>query len=142
MGLLRIFIPSWRFFDELGQVATLSHRTRLFDNTEFGAWENSITKPTPSPAAFLFNPSGNLYLASQALVGQLMVDIQNLQGEPDPSLLENRCSFLLVQKYVEQQVRKNNPLQSSLHYQFKISVVDPNQPQNDYEALISKEYSL
>lgn len=142
MGLLRIFIPSWRFFDELGQIATLSHRTRPAEHTEFGPWEKSITKPTQAPAAFLFNPSGNLYLATQALVGQLMVDIQNLKGEPDPSLLENLCSFLLVQKYIEQQVRKNNPQQSAHHYQFKISVIDPNQPQNNYEALVSKVYLL
>lgn len=142
MNLLRIFIPSWRFFDELGQIATVSHRSRLADQSDFGPWQTSILKPTQSPAAFLFNPAGNIYLASQALVQQLMVDILNLKNETDTGSLEQLCSFQLLQKHIELQLRKNNSLLPPLFFQIKISVEDPNQPQNNYDAVVSKEYAL
>lgn len=142
MNLLRIFIPSWRFFDELGQITTVFHRTRLADQSDFGPWKKSILKPTQSPAAFLFNPAGNLYLATQAVVQQLMVDIQNLKNEADTTSLEQFSSFQLLQKHIELQLRKTNPQLVPLFFQIKISVTDPNQPQNNYDAVVSKEYSL
>lgn len=69
LQLLRFLLPSWRFFDELGQLPVLSMREGE------GPWRPVLPPMTRSVRRLVLNADGNFALACESLVQQLVADV-------------------------------------------------------------------
>ena len=73
--LIRVLIPSWRFFDGTVDAAVLLHRTSM-DGQTFSEWIPTIPKPASRTLSRLFlNPRENQLFASHALIEYLKNDL-------------------------------------------------------------------
>lgn len=73
--LIRVLIPSWRFFDGTVDAAVLLHRTST-DGQTFSEWQSTIPKPTRRTFGKLFlNADENRLFASHALIEYLKNDL-------------------------------------------------------------------
>ena len=68
MSLVRVFIPSWRFFDRVGA------RPRVYVGAG-SSWRPLFTPPPRRWWRLLFNPAGNLHHANQNLVERLLSEV-------------------------------------------------------------------
>lgn len=127
MNILRVLIPTWRFFDETGSVANLYCKTKT-------TWVLVLKKPSRGLLNLFFNPEGNLYLAQQSLVENLMHDISLLPDSTDPELITQKVSYQLVNQLVKAQ------LPVGTKYQFKITVQTTQE--KPYDAITSKELTV
>ena len=103
--LFRIFFPSWAFFDEIGHTASLNYRT-----SEDTPWIPMPASPKTKLGNLFLNPKGNLYLAKNNLLLQLMMESQ------DPPKQDQWVTYQLVKNMVETSVPNSNK------YQFQILV--------------------
>ncbi len=125
--LFRAFFPSWRFFDKLGDVPLLEYRWGS-DGGELGSWTSATVKQPRQLSHLIFNAHGNLLLAEQSLLQQLLSDLSELQDVetpgPQPVSVEQLTSFSLVQNLVLHRVCSaslpTHPGASSLQYQFRL----------------------
>ena len=111
--LLRAFFPSWRFYDDFNHLPVLSFRWRHAGG-EFGEWTLCSPRPQRRLAALLVNTDGNLFLAENSLVQQLVTELQSVEPEEAPGLVSYRLTDRLV--------RTRLPADGSAEYQFKLSV--------------------
>jgi len=73
--LIRVLIPSWRFFDGTVDAAVLQHRTST-DGQIFSDWQSTIPKPVRRTFGNLFlNPHENQLFAEHALIEYLKNDL-------------------------------------------------------------------
>ncbi len=136
--LLRAFFPSWKFFDELGEVPALEFRFAI-RGVELGPWISAADRPRSRIHQLLYHAEGNLYLANQSLLKHLLADLAELQeggqvgGQTE---VQSLVSYDLVQRWVRQRVRTivlessegQNELvpTTQVDYQFRLrSCVDP-----------------
>jgi hypothetical protein len=68
--LLRVLIPSWRFFDELGEVSRLYYRFGT-EPSKLGPWILYAKKSRRTAWCLFFNPEENLYHANIRLIAEL-----------------------------------------------------------------------
>lgn len=115
---LRLFFPSWRFFEDFGPTPVLSARV-MTGSQEFGPWQETLPAAPRSAGMLFLNPFGNLRLALMDLVDRLLADAARLS----PQELEQSLSFRLVRNAVEFSLRKQGH-QGTRRYQFKISLQD------------------
>jgi hypothetical protein len=117
--LFRAFFPSWRFYDNLGEVSNLSYRridpTSHSENLDGSSWISALNPLHRNPISLLFNPIGNYQHMRGSLLQQLVSDIQEID-ENHPELLTSCVSYQLVQKWIENEIK--DPQTS---YQFKIT---------------------
>jgi hypothetical protein len=113
--LLRAFFPSWRFFEDLGDVPVLWYRVARV-GTELGNWQNCTKRLTRRWHGLLLNPQGNLLLASGSLLQQLLSDVEQVD-EKHPERVEKFVSYQLTRNLVRHQISE----MAGLHYQFKLS---------------------
>lgn len=129
MNLLKPLIPSWRFFDQVGDQTRLWVRTRI-KNEIFGAWTLCLQKPKRRPMNLFLNAKGNLYLAEQAAVDRLAQELETAKD------IENSISFRIVKQIALEFVAGTAAPRPILKYQFRIEVLGS----ENYDALISQEY--
>jgi hypothetical protein len=73
--LIRVLIPSWRFFDGTVDAAILLHRTSTDEKT-FTEWQTTLPKPDPRTLDRLFlNAHENYLFAAHALIEYLKNDL-------------------------------------------------------------------
>lgn len=126
----RLIIPSWRFYEEVGEVVELSYRTENQD-TGFGPWTSAIQVPS---RGFFLNSEENLSLACKGLVGQLVCELsERRDGEEKP--IEDTVAYRLVTELARQQAQA-----SGGNFQFKVSCISPGLEPQDY--LLSGVHSL
>jgi hypothetical protein len=125
MQILKLFIPSWQFFT--GSSAS----AHLFYKVDTSGWLPAIVKPQRSWIHVFFNPDGNLYLAKQSAVDQLVNEINSL-NKVDDSIQES-LSYQIVLNIAREAARQKAP---SGRLYFKIQVRSPNEV---YDAIISSE---
>ena len=127
--LLRAFLPSWKFFEDLGEVPVLYFRIKSAGQwTEWKKWIDPIERKWWQ---LIFNPQGNLNLAYGSLVQELCDEIHKSK---DIEQLENSKPF---------QDLKNLLLERSLgmsEVQFKIVAEQAQGPSID--VLVSPEFKL
>lgn len=118
MNVLKLIIPSWRFFDKAGYIAKLEYRTKSAqsDCSEWIVWP---TKPILNIWSLFINARGNLYLAQQALIEQLLEDARSLQKNKTNNSLENTTSYKLILNALRAEIGKDS---KDTFFQFKVSL--------------------
>ncbi len=121
MQALRAFFPSWKFFDELGDVPVLLHRVGQ-DPSAMGPWQPSLPKLRRRAGSLLVNAEGNLWLAYGSVVQQLVIELDELP-EADASgsdaAITERTTYQITRELVAFRIRE---LEAELppYYQFKV----------------------
>ena len=110
--LLRMLLPSWRFFEELGDVPRLEFREGSDDS--LGPWQPVIVPLRRSMRRLVYNPDGNLALACESLLQQLIGDVADL-AQPTSDVVAGLVSYRLTRNLVEQRIAKD-----ASAYQFQV----------------------
>lgn len=99
VSLVRVLVPSWRFFDDLQVTPTLLVRVAR-DGETFGEWAPVLAPPRRSLIHLVWNPAGNLLLAQQSLLERLLMDVGEWdeRGADGP---ESLVSYQLVLNLVQ-----------------------------------------
>jgi hypothetical protein len=93
MQWLRIFIPSWRFFGDLGSIPILFYQKSGSSN-----WVRCPERPGPRKIQQLFfNPQGNLYLAKLAVIDRFISEL----SEPEQNDLHKMVLKRMIQHEAE-----------------------------------------
>lgn len=126
--LFRAFFPSWKFFEDNGEVPHLFYRMKS-KTEEWGPW-----KLYPEPLRlkfqnFFLNPEGNFALACGSLLQHLVDDIENEANSADTQI-ESTVPYRLTKNLVIDQVKKTKRIEAIFYYQFKISTELPSTPGN------------
>lgn len=125
MNLVKILIPSWRFFDRPSDLAFLYVRTQTKDGI-WSAWRPCLNPPLTKITNLFLNPMGNLYLACQSLVNRFAEEVSNHQTHTSLDYIKR-----LVTETVDTQ---------DLHaYQFRIEVTPVNGAE-PFELFVSEEF--
>ena len=95
----RLFVPSWRFFDEANAGIVLRVRVTLA-HAGAGPWVQLLLPPTRRLHHIVWNPDGNRVLAAYSLLERLLQDA----AEDDAQSLE--ISQALVTKLVRAEVMR------------------------------------
>ena len=128
--LLRSVFPAWRFFEDVESTTDLYYRSAEGLSDPYGPWRHARSSPCLGAASVFFNPEGNLALAEQSLVEQLLADLDGCAVERATSLVPYR----LVQELVKRRLREDG-LSSPARYQFRLDA-------DGEEAFVSDGHSL
>jgi hypothetical protein len=138
VALLRVLVPSWRFFDDIQTVPALLVRTATRDG-EFGTWQ-ALLPPAVRHWSFpVFNPEGNLRLAEHSLLERLLMDVSEWderRGEAVDALV----SYQLVLNLVRAETRCVME-QGAERLQFKLVERDAVTGALGSDLLVSREHS-
>lgn len=138
LKLLRIFFPSWRFFEGLTPIPKIFYRTSQNGNS-YSEWlPLPQKKPHRNIRTLFHNPEENLNLTYQGQIEQLVNDIAELPTNDSTLLIESLTSYEIVYAYIKEQVQLRH---SDSYFQFKIGVLEfhsNNSPQWS-EALYSND---
>lgn len=98
----KFLFPSWRFFEQVGNRHTLFIQTPTTNE-----WVHLSLKVQRRPWMILYNPQGNLRLAMDSLLEQLMQDLADLQNslgweQLSPTQQETQIHQLTSYQLVEQ----------------------------------------
>ncbi len=114
--LLRCLFPSWRFFEGIEPGASLTFRVAALGGS-FGPWQEALPPPSLGAFSVVLNASGNLTLASQSIVEQLL---DELDGTPNDTAKE-LVAYRLVQRLVETRMTEVGVRSAQPRYQFRIA---------------------
>lgn len=128
--LTRLLIPSWRFYEEVGEVPELLYREGP-NPQSLGPWKRCLHPPT---RGFVLNSRENLYLAARGAVGQLVSELSDWEiGESED--LADTVAYRLVANLV----RAHIPAQQGF-FQFRVRPQLSGKPRQDF--LMSGVHSL
>ena len=116
---LRAFFPSWKFFAEIEETPELLVRVGA-DADALGAFERCWPKLERRVRSLLLNPEGNLILAYDSLLAELLAD-----AEQHEASLGERVSYRLVERLVEFWLAQRPDAEQIRHYQFKVVTTVP-----------------
>ncbi len=123
--LFRAFFPSWKFFEDYGDVPSLFYRLSS-NGDKFGDWVPCLTQPKRRLSSLLVNPEGNFYLACSSLLQQVMSELDDATTEKDEARAEKIESFdktvvyQLTHDLVRYQIAQRHAIESEFYYQFKV----------------------
>ena len=118
VSLVRVLVPSWRFFDDLQVTPTLLVRVAP-DGAPFGAWRPVLAPPPRSVVHLVWNPAGNLLLAQQSLLERLLMDVAEWD-DGDPRGPETLVSYQLVLNLVRARIAADGDVPRGATCQFKL----------------------
>ena len=128
--LVRLLVPSWRFYEEVGEVPELLYRTGS-DPQKLGAWKPCLSPPK---RGLVLNSRENLFTACQGMVGQLVCEISEWEGPSAEDLLDS-VPYQLVQNLVREHIAHKEGW-----FQFKVRPKMPQKPSPDF--LLSAVHKL
>jgi len=134
-ALLRVLIPSWRFFDDVGHVSKLFYQVDTAQK-----WQPCFQPQARHWYQLFLNPHTNLRLALNSLVDRLMSEISAINPQANKDQLPQSVSYQLVENLVRHQVRSLLPKAQS--FRFKIVISAPGTLDADYDALISEMHEV
>jgi hypothetical protein len=131
LAMLRVLLPSWRFFDEVEGSPTLMLRSGAVTG-ELGPWQAVSLGAPRGPASLFINPRGNLALAHHTLLEHLLDDVAELDDQLDHRLdgaaaaeaVEQLVSYQLVVRLAKARLGGDGPRR----FQFKLTVVREAEP--------------
>ena len=122
LSLVKILIPSWRFFDDTGPIPKLYVRVQQGGQLE-NSWLPALTPPKRHWYSLFINPEGNFYHA-------VCNALEHLLQHP-----ENKDANRIIHRYVRHHLIHERGLQRIGTYQFKVTV-------DEQISLLSSEESL
>lgn len=132
--LLRAFFPSWKFFDDIGEVPVLFYRVSE-DGRDFGGWKICLEKSKRSLGSLFLNPQGNFLLACESHLQHLLTDLEE-NSNGGSVRIENSVSYQLTKKLVRFQIMKRGLVGERFWYQFKLSVMFPGEQDPRFEEVL------
>jgi hypothetical protein len=86
--ILKALLPSWNFFDEVGESYELQHRVRLGAG-RWGVWTPTLIQADPRWVGALFlNPQGNLRLAQRSIGDRLVRALDEAAEGASPAVTQ------------------------------------------------------
>ncbi len=127
----RIFVPSWRFFDDTGPIPKLYVRAEQAGQLG-SSWLPALQPPKRRWYSLFFNPDGNLHHAICNALEHLLHDPQDKDA--------NR----IIHRYVRHYLINERGLKPLGKYQFKVTAVQFKQGEivDEEESLLSTEEDL
>lgn len=117
LNLIKPLIPSWKFYDDFEETSLLFYQIKMPDG-DFSDWAPLYQTPRVKASMLMINHQGNLILAAQSHIQQLIHDI-NEHFEETPfqetlsyKITKNLVSFALLKKYP-----------APFEYRFKLATV-------------------
>lgn len=89
MAMVRVLVPSWRFFDTVGEHPQLLART-VDAHGGPGPWRPVLAPPARAWWNVAWHPQGNLSLARHSLLDRLLADVARDPDEPPGDLVTYR----------------------------------------------------
>jgi hypothetical protein len=120
-NLLKAFFPSWKFFEDCGDIAVLFFRVAP-RGQELGPWQECLPTPKRSLRTLLFNPEGCFLLASGSLLQQLASDLQEMEDGKESAFADS-VSYGLVRNLVEYRITQSGGDVENLRYQFEVRAI-------------------
>jgi hypothetical protein len=114
--LLRVFFPSWKFFDDAGSLPKLFYQTEGQSD-----WIEVSQNPKWSWSYLFLNPVGNFNHALDSLIDQLLIEALS----SNPETLSASAPYRLVQNWIQKQIRQNHTQIPASRFLFKISIALP-----------------
>ncbi len=129
LSLFRVFVPSWRFFDEAKPIPSLELRLAPEGNA-WGAWLPVFDRlPDRSPWQLCFNPLENDRLARQSLLSRFLNEASD--WKPGDQAVTGSVSYELVRGLVLERVARESR-KGKVRFQFRLML-------EGEEALLSPE---
>lgn len=119
-GLLRVLVPSWRFFEDICEQPSLYIRTGV-SPTQMGPWRECLPVASPQVLELVSNPDGNLALACKGVLEQLLADSALMNAEQ----LHHSVSYRLTRQLVIYFQRPQG------YFQFKLCAAWPGEEPED-----------
>lgn len=129
--LLRIFFPSWRFFEDLHPVTLLTFRWVGEEGTPAGDFLECFVETEFSPFRIFLSANSNLQLAQRSLVDQFVTDVAETAEEN----VENLISYSLMVRLVQFQIRQLGLVEEAPFFQFRVSSALPGSEKSQQEEL-------
>ena len=117
---LRALFPSWRFFEELGEVPVLQVRHGAGTDA-LGPWTVAVPPVPRRPWALLANAEANLALAAGSLLQHLAADLSELPD--DGAGIAELVSYQLTDHLAAYQLARLAP--AARRYQFRVIALTP-----------------
>jgi hypothetical protein len=129
--LFRGLLPSWKFFENSGDLPRLYYRVAGPDE-EFQDWKPALDKPKRNWSGLFINANVNYILACDTILRLLILEISkdNLEGTTAFQMVKNLCRYEILRKE-----------KSMTQYQFKIAMESCSDNSFD-EILISAIYEV
>ncbi len=109
--LLRTFLPTWRFFEDISDEPSLQFR--VFRHHQWTDWHPVFDPMMRSWPQLCFNPQVNYQLAAGSVVQHLLQELE------DKSKIEETAPFQLLQKLVLFEIVRRR-LSGTERFQFKL----------------------
>jgi hypothetical protein len=145
--LLRSLFPSWRFFEHIAPVPTLSYRVSR-EGADFGPWRDALPPIARTPTSLVLNARGNLHLAQQSLVERLSDDLDgdgDGDGDASPPNIVESSSYRLVQRLVLTKLRSDpseriqTPGEARTRYQFRLTLPGAEHEEELFVSLVHRD---
>lgn len=129
ISLFRFWLPSWKFFVEIGPEPQLHYRIGAAHG-EFGPWHPCFDKRTRRWRELFLNAEGNFQLACGNLLAKLMQDIAETSTPSSPDetdRISGSVTYRLIENLVRLRIGETFPAEADHRrkFQFKISLVSP-----------------
>lgn len=130
LDILRVLLPSWRFFDDVAGSPTLLIRCGANDG-QLGPWQTVSLASPRKPGSLFIHPRGNLALAHHTLLEHLLSDVAELDdrlgadaaADAVPSLVSYRLVTRLARAQLASHGERREPEDASARrFQFKLTV--------------------
>lgn len=140
IALVRVLIPSWRFFDDISESPLLLARVAN-PAAPFGPWLPVLHPPRRALRDVLWNPGGNLALACNALVEHLVDDLADFD-ESGAIRAEELVSYQLVLNLVRSTLAARSQPATGIRLQFKLAERASTTTSTPSDVMISLEHAL
>ncbi len=130
LQLLKVFFPSWKFFEDSGRVPELLYRIDQED------WKPAWTPPPRSWLKLAINSEVNYRLACQSLLEQVTQELEAPEWLAHPERYAESVSYLLVQNLVLHEISRVEKKPQVFSYQFKLATYLPRAGESTREELL------
>ena len=119
LQLLKVFFPSWKFFEDSGRVPELLYRI------DQGNWKPAWSPPRRGWLKLAINSEVNYRLACQSLLEQVTQELEAPEWLARPEGFAETVSYRLVQNLVLLEISQVEKKPQDFSYQFKLATYLP-----------------
>lgn len=102
LNLIKPLIPSWKFYDDFEETRLIFYRAKVSEEEAMSEWAPLYQNPKATLQSLFIN-QGNLILAAQSHIQQLLHDIE---VHDDKTPFEETLSYKITKNLVEYAIKK------------------------------------